>query len=114
MESRLRLAALFLLSVALIAFELSIMRVFAVGSWSNFGNLIISTALLGFGLAGAVLTFLSGPVERHPDAWLFGTSLGFTASMALAQVLSQRIPFEPTFLGADPGQIWFLALYYLV
>lgn len=114
MEQRLKLAALFVLSLALIAFELSIMRVFAVGSWSNFGSLIISTALLGFGLSGAILTFCSASVERHGDRWLHVSSLGLAASMPVAQVLSQRIPFEPTLLGADPGQIGLLGAYYLI
>lgn len=114
MENRLKLAALFVLSIALITFELSIMRVFAVGSWSNFGNLIISTALLGFGLSGAVLTFCSKSVERNSDLWLHVTSLLFTVTMPLAQIVSQRVPFEPIFLGADPGQITLLGAYYLI
>ena len=114
MEQRLKLAALFVLSIALIAFELSIMRVFAVGSWSNFGNLIISTALLGFGLSGAVLTFCAKSVERNSGLWLHITSLLFAVTMPLAQIVSQRVPFEPIFLGADPGQIALLGAYYLI
>jgi len=50
--------ALFFISAAGIAFELYVMRIFSVGSWSNFGSLVISTALLGIGLAGIILTFI--------------------------------------------------------
>ena len=53
--SSFRLLALFTLSVTLLAFELGIMRLFAVGSWSNFGSMVISICLLGFGLAGTLL-----------------------------------------------------------
>ena len=58
--STFRLAALFVLSMTLIAYELAVMRTFAVGSWSNFGSMVISIALLGFGLAGTILFAIFG------------------------------------------------------
>jgi hypothetical protein len=36
-------------------YELSLTRVFSVTFWYHFGFLIISTALLGFGVSGIVL-----------------------------------------------------------
>ena len=56
--SDVRLAALFLVSICVLGFEIEVMRVFSVGSWSNFGSMVISIALLGFGVAGTLLTFL--------------------------------------------------------
>ena len=39
-----RLAALFLVSMAVLGFEIEVMRVFAVASWSNFGSKILGMA----------------------------------------------------------------------
>src|SRR5437660_3859813 len=41
---------------AVIALQIDIMRVFAVGSWAHFGSLVVSLAMLGFGLTSAVMT----------------------------------------------------------
>jgi hypothetical protein len=51
-QSHLQLASVFIFSTALIAYKIAVMRCFAVGSWSTFGSMVISMALLGFGLAG--------------------------------------------------------------
>ena len=82
-----RLLALFSLSVTLLAFELTIMRLFAVGSWSNFGSMVISICLLGFGLAGTLLTLIQKRVLRNPDAWLFASAFLMGPAMALAQLV---------------------------
>ena len=63
MGSRYRFFALFLLSTALIMYELAAMRMFSITSWSHFGSLVISTALLGFGLSGTILTFVGRRIE---------------------------------------------------
>ncbi|HUI72426.1 MAG TPA: hypothetical protein VL354_18045, partial [Spirochaetia bacterium] len=103
--SHLRLAALFFVSVCVLAFEIEVMRVFSVSSWSNFGAMVISIALLGFGLAGTLLTFLSRRVRRSPDMWLFASSFALGPSMAIAHVLAQRVPFNPVLIASDLTQL---------
>ncbi len=114
MEDKLKLSSLFLLSIALIAYELSIMRVFSVGNWSNFGALVISTALLGFGVSGTLLTFIIGRIRPRLDFWMVGAGMLFVPTMALGHVLGQLIPFNPVFIGSDANQILWIGAYYLV
>ena len=44
-----------LIAGAIIALQIAIMRVFAVGSWAHFGSLVVSLALLGFSLSSVVI-----------------------------------------------------------
>ncbi len=110
----LRFAALFLLSAALIGYELAVMRSYSVGSWSNFGAMVISIALLGFGMAGTLLTFIQKSIRRTPDRWLAGLALLFMPAMALAHVLAQRVPFNPVMIASDRRQVAWIALYYAI
>ncbi|MCX7788041.1 MAG: hypothetical protein N2442_10125 [Spirochaetes bacterium] len=112
--SSLRLAALFVLSVTLIAFELAVMRSFAVGSWSNFGAMVISIALLGYGLAGTLLTFLEEKIRRNADRWLYASALLLTPSMTLSHIGAQKVPFNPLLITMDSTQILWIASYYLI
>jgi hypothetical protein len=114
MEHKLKLSSIFLLSVALIAYELSTMRIFAVGNWSNFGSLVISTALLGFGISGTLLTFIINRVRADIDGWMVFSGMLFVPTMAFGYVVSQFIPFNPVFIGSDPNQILWIGAYYLV
>jgi hypothetical protein len=107
-----RLASLFLLSMTMIAYELAVMRGFAVGSWSNFGSMVISIALLGYGLAGTLLTFLEKRVARDADRWLSRTACLVGPAMALVHVAAQRLPFNPVMITTDRLQYLFLAAYY--
>ena len=109
-----RLAALFLVSVAVLGFEIEVMRVFAVASWSNFGAMVISIALLGFGLAGTLLTLLQTRVRRSPDAWISSSAFALAPSMALAHALAQQVPFNPVLIATDPVQIWWIGAFYLL
>ncbi|MGA2642887.1 MAG: hypothetical protein ABSG21_18500, partial [Spirochaetia bacterium] len=109
-----RLAALFLVSAAVLGFEIEVMRVFAVASWSNFGSMVISIALLGFGLAGTLLTLLQAHVRRSPDAWIASSAFALAPSMALAHSLAQQVPFNPVLIATDPAQIWWIGAFYLI
>ncbi len=109
-----RLSALFLLSITLLAYELGIMRLFAVGSWDTFGSMVISICLLGFGLAGTLLTLAQKRVLANPDPWLFGTAFLMAPTMSLSQVLAQQVPFNPVLIVSDPMQVWWIAAYYII
>ena len=112
--SHVRLAALFFVSVCVLAFEIEVMRVFSVASWSNFGAMVISIALLGFGLAGTLLTFLAPRVRRRPDMWLISSSFALGPSMAVAHVLAQRVPFNPVLIASDHAQLAWIGAYYVI
>jgi hypothetical protein len=109
-----RLAALFLVSVATLGFEIEVMRVFSVASWSNFGSMVISIALLGFGIAGTLLTLLQRRVRRSPDAWIASSAFALAPSIALAHTLAQQVPFNPVLIATDPAQVWWIGAYYLI
>jgi spermidine synthase len=113
-QSYFKLLAVFFLSVALIAYEIAVMRTFAVGSWSNFGSMVISIALLGFGLAGTLLTFLQKFIREKPNRWLSTSALLLMPSMALAHVFAQLVPFNPVMLVSDMGQVALIGLYYII
>jgi hypothetical protein len=107
-----RIAALFLVSLCAIALVIEIMRVFAVASWSNFGAMVISIALLGFALAGTALTLAGDRVRRNPDSWMIGSAVALAPSVAAAHTLAQRVPFNPVLIASDPAQLWWVGLYY--
>lgn len=106
--------ALFLISITLIAFELIIMRVFSVASWSTFGSMVISIALLGFGLAGTILTFLQKKVKKEPEKWLTLANLALTPAIAFSYICVQYIPFNPVFIAFEIIQYFWLSCYYFL
>jgi spermidine synthase len=113
-KSNVRLGSVFLLSVASIAYEIAVTRSFSVGSWSNFGAMVISIALLGFGIAGTFLTFVQKHVRANPDAWLFYSALLSPPTMMAGHILAQLIPFNPILITTDATQVFYIAAYYLV
>jgi SAM-dependent methyltransferase len=114
MNKNSKLIALFFISIAGISYELYVMRIFSVGGWSNFGSLVISTALLGIGLSGIILTFLSEWVERWSEIILSVCAISLPLLMALAVITAQLVPFNPVFLASDSRQLWFLGSYYII
>ena len=76
-SSRLALyVAVGLAAGSVIALQIDVMRVFSVGSWAHFGSLVVSLAMLGFGLASAVMTVAKDWFARN---W----RVAATASLAL-------------------------------
>ena len=110
-----RLAALFLVSIAVLGFEIDVMRVFAVASWSNFGSMVISIALLGFGLAGTLLTLLQARVRRSPDAWISSSAFALGPSIALAHAHCAAGPVQPGARSPPiPTQAWWIGAFYVI
>ncbi len=113
-QTNYRFASLFLISAALIGFELAIMRSFAVGSWSSFGSMVISIALLGFGLAGTLLVFIQKYIKKAPNFWMEVLSFAFMPAIALAHILAQQVPFNPVMIISEPFQVLWIGVYYII
>jgi len=110
----LKLIALLFFSIGLIAYELFVMRVFSVGSWSNFGSMIISTALLGFGIAGTLLTFLHKKIKAAANKWLTVLAIITMPAMVVCYIAAQQVPFNPMFIGSEVMQVVWIGAFYLI
>jgi spermidine synthase len=98
---------------SVIALQIDIMRVFAVGSWAHFGSLVVSLAMLGFGLASAVMTVAKGWFARN-WRWAATVSLALFGPLAVgANLYVQRLGFNAIFLVSDPAQKWKLLQIFL-
>jgi hypothetical protein len=83
------LVAVALLSAAMLAFQLTLTRLFAVAQFYHFAFMVISLALLGSGAAGSLLTVRS-TLGASPARWAAGFGLAAVASYAIMNL----IPFD--------------------
>jgi spermidine synthase len=98
---------------SVIALQIDVMRVFAVGSWAHFGSMVVSLAMLGFGLASAVMTVGTGWFARN-WRWAATVSLALFGPLAVgANLYVQRLGFNAIFLVSDPAQKWKLLAIFL-
>ncbi|GMO31571.1 MAG: hypothetical protein Ta2F_07110 [Termitinemataceae bacterium] len=107
-------AALFLSSLAGIAYEIYVMRVFSISGWSAFGSLVLSAALLGVGLSGIFITLFSDKVEKYAQKILKLSSVLLLFTMPLSVYLAQMVPFNPMYLSASFTQVLYIGLYYII
>ena len=91
---------------AVIALQICIMRIFQVGSWAHFGSLVVSLAMLGFGLTSAVMCIGKGWFERHWKGVATAALLAFGPLTVAANLLAQQIPFNAIFIISDSTQKW--------
>jgi hypothetical protein len=102
------------LSASSIAVEIALSRALAVAQSHHFAFLIISIALLGYGAAGTLLSFLKAAGPEAVARRLTWGSLGFALSMPVAMIILQRLPFDPYRLAWDYLQWGVVLAYYLV
>ncbi|MET0472171.1 MAG: hypothetical protein ABWZ93_15090, partial [Xanthobacteraceae bacterium] len=91
---------------AVIALQICIMRIFSVGSWAHFGSLVVSLAMVGFGLTSAVMCIGKGWFDRHWRGVATASLMLFGPLTVAANLLAQQIPFNAIFLISDPMQKW--------
>ena len=102
------------LAGAVIALQIAVMRVFAVGSWSHFGSLVVSLAMLGFGMASVLIFLLKGWLDRH-GIDCASVALALFGPLAVGtNLVAQLVPFNAIFLISDPMQKWRLLANFLL
>ena len=108
------LAAISLVSAAALAFEVLLVRLYAIVQWHHFAFMIISIALLGYGVSGTFIALARGwLLARLVPAWQANAALFALTSLA-AFALVQRLPFNALAVVWEPAQLLTLAAMYLV
>lgn len=104
-----------LTSVGVIAFQLVIMQVLSISQWHHFAYMVISMAMLGFGVAGTVLALFREFLSRNYSIVLPALFLASGISMASTVWLSGIFgDFDAFLLFFDRNQIGLLLFTYLV
>ncbi len=103
-----------LVAGSVIALQIAIMRVFQIGSWAHFGSLVVSLAMLGFGLTSAVMCVARPWFERHWRGVAAGSLMALGPLAVAANLLAQQVPFNAIFIVSDPAQKWRLLANFLL
>ncbi|MCA9521802.1 MAG: hypothetical protein KC609_12545 [Myxococcales bacterium] len=102
-----------LVAMGVISYEIILMRLFSIESYAAFGYMIISIALMGFGVSGTLITLFQTFFRRNLDWMLYISSLLVLPAVALAWRISLAIPFVPPNIIQDTRQVTYVAYYYL-
>ena len=95
-----------LISCGVIAFEIGLIRVLQYASWYHFAFLVITIALLGFGMSGAILSLWRDFLLRHRHTALPALALLTAVSIPLMLQAAQFLPVTGRFLpGLVVGQL---------
>ena len=103
-----------LVAGAVIALQISIMRIFSVGSWAHFGSLVVSLAMLGFGLTSAIMCVSTQWFDRRWRGLSILALAAFGPLAVASNLIAQQFPFNAIFLVSDPVQKWRLALNFVL
>jgi len=113
----------FFIALSTIVLEIALTRVFSVSLWYQFGFMIISTALLGFGASGSWLAVRRDAFEGDLYAKMSRSALWYSISVLVAFLIMVHIPLDPLKPllpdTANPRMatvelIFYMALYYTV
>ncbi len=106
--------ALALISAAVLAYEVLLVRLFAIVQWHHFAFMAISIALLGFGASGSVIAVAQAWLRRHVTAGFAAAAALFAITAPLAFLAAQAIPFNARAVVWNPWELAALPAMVLV
>jgi hypothetical protein len=106
--------AVAVISAAILAYEVLLVRLFAIVQWHHFAYLAISVALLGFGVSGALLAVFKDRVEHRAATVFTLCATGFSVTAPIAFLLSQSLPFNALEVIWAPSQLLYIGVIYLL
>lgn len=107
--------AIVLVATTALAYEILLMRLFSIIQWHHFAYMIISLALLGYGVSGAFLSIAQRRLlAQYPVAFISNVVL-FGVSTVVCYRVAQWLPFNAEEVLWDWRQsLWLLAMYLLL
>jgi SAM-dependent methyltransferase len=103
-----------LLSAAALAYEVLLVRIFAIVHWHHSVETAISLALLGFGASGTFLSLAGARLRRHATAVFVVNAVLFAVAAVACVQLAQRVAFDPLAVAWRRGEIVHLAALFLL
>ena len=102
---------LFLISFSIFLYQVCLLRIISVSDYYHFAFLIVSIALLGFGISGSFLYFF---IDKLKDPVLIRLifTLGFSISVFISYIAINYIPFDSFKIAWEAKQIFYLVTYY--
>ncbi|MHB1253907.1 MAG: hypothetical protein ACYCZ1_07035, partial [Candidatus Humimicrobiaceae bacterium] len=100
--------SLFLVSVSVFLYQVCLLRIISISDYYHFAFLIISVALLGFGISGSFLYFFIDKIKDQQLIKLIFT-FGFSVSIILSFILINLIPFDSFRIAWEIRQVFYLA-----
>lgn len=113
-QSRPPLLSIFLLSACSLAYEILLMRLFSIIQWHHFAYMIISLALLGYGVSGSILSVFQQWLMPRFRAMYISAIVLFSVSSLLCFLIAQAIPFNAEEMIWDIRQPFYLLLIFIV
>jgi hypothetical protein len=91
-----------LISAAALAYEVLLVALFSLTQWHHFAYMVVSIALLGFGISGSLLVFIAPRFAGRFRGFALAQAVAFALASVAAFVLAQRLAFNPEELIWDP------------
>lgn len=111
-----RYVGIFLVCLSSIAFEIFLVRHFAITNWSEYGYWVISMAMAGYSVSGVVLCLFGAAFLRRAEALFFALPVVMLLLLSGGYAALGLIPFNPLELQNEvlwAGQLVNIGKYYL-
>ncbi|MGZ5620732.1 MAG: spermine/spermidine synthase domain-containing protein [Methylobacter sp.] len=108
------LVAIGIISASALAYEVLLMRLFSIIQWHHFAYMMISLALLGYGVSGVFLALNRDRLTQLFPAAIMANMLLFSLYVPICFLLAQQIPFNPAEMLWTPMQLLYLCIIYLM
>jgi hypothetical protein len=107
-------AAIATLSAAALALEVLLVRSLSIVLWHHFAAMVISMALLGYGMSGTVLSLAAPRLEGMARPGFAAGALGFALAVPASVSLAGKLPLNVLELVWNWRQAGYLILLYLL
>ncbi|MGM0366073.1 MAG: hypothetical protein ACQEP5_06000 [Actinomycetota bacterium] len=111
MKARINIS-LFLVSFSVFIYQVCLLRVLSVADFYHFAFLIVSVALLGFGISGSFLPFFVNRIKDETLLYLL-FSFCFSVSVIVSFLVINLVPFDSFKIAWEASQVFYLFIYYL-
>ncbi len=108
------LLSIFILSASALAYEVLLIRLFSIVHWHHFAFMVISIALLGYGVSGSIITVFRRWLLDNYNRVFIANTLLFGLSSIACFIVVQQLPFNTLEILWDSSQWQRLLLSYLL